>query len=68
MAVELLEQPLSVMPPEEPFSGAGIYALYYNGPHDAYTTLCELDRARFKYPVYIGKAAGEVVPVSWTGC
>ncbi len=59
LAVELLEQPLSNMPPEKPFSGAGIYALYYCGSHTAYSTLCKLDGGRFKYPVYIGKAAGE---------
>ncbi|MDE2562556.1 MAG: Eco29kI family restriction endonuclease [Sphingomonadales bacterium] len=59
LAVELLEQPLSVMPPETPFSGAGVYALYYCGLHDAYSTLRELDGGRFKYPIYIGKAAGE---------
>ncbi len=59
LAVELLEQPLSKMPPETPFGGAGVYALYYCGEHDAYSALCELDSGRFKYPVYIGKAAGE---------
>jgi hypothetical protein len=59
LAVEMLEQPLSLMPPESPFGGAGIYALYYCGPHPAYETLCGLDERRFKYPIYIGKAAGE---------
>jgi hypothetical protein len=59
LAVELLEQPLSLMPPEAPFTGAGIYALYYGGDNDAYATLRGLDAGRFKYPVYIGKAAGE---------
>lgn len=59
LAVELLEQPLSRMPPETPFTGAGIYALYYAGGHRAYATLRDLDDGRFKYPVYIGKAAGE---------
>lgn len=59
LAVELLEQPLTKMPPAEPFNGAGIYALYYSGDHEAYADLCSLDRGRFKYPVYIGKAAGQ---------
>lgn len=59
LAVELLEQPLSTMPPERPFSGAGIYALYYCGNHSAYSALCQLDGGRFKHPIYIGKAAGE---------
>lgn len=59
LAVELLEQPLQRMPPEEPFPGAGVYALYYNGKTDYYRRLVELDNERFKYPIYIGKAAGE---------
>ncbi|MEC9067648.1 MAG: Eco29kI family restriction endonuclease [Pseudomonadota bacterium] len=59
LAVELLEQPLSQMPPKTPFNGAGIYALYYCGDHKAYGELCTLDAKRFKYPIYIGKAAGE---------
>ena len=59
LAVELLEQPLTEMPPKTPFGGAGVYALYYSGNHSAYLDLCKLDAGRFKYPVYIGKAAGE---------
>jgi hypothetical protein len=47
------------MPPDEPFQGAGIYALYYSGTHRAYKELLRLDARRFKYPVYIGKASGE---------
>ena len=59
LAVELLEQPLHSMPPEEAFAGAGVYALYFSGDHDAYTSLVKLDGGRQKFPVYIGKAAGE---------
>lgn len=59
LAVELLERPLTKMPPEMPFAGAGVYALYYSGDHAAYSTLRALDDGKFKYPVYIGKAAGE---------
>jgi Eco29kI restriction endonuclease len=59
LAVELLEQPLLAMPPDQPFAGAGVYALYYSGPHDAYQDLVGLDCDRFKYPIYIGKASGE---------
>lgn len=59
LAVELLEQPLRSMPPGESFAGAGIYALYYSGEHSAYSGLTELDGGRNKFPVYIGKAAGE---------
>ncbi|QGY80802.1 Eco29kI family restriction endonuclease [Sphingorhabdus lacus] len=59
LAVELLEQPLVQMPPQTPFRGAGIYALYYRGAHPAYADLIAYDAGRAKYPVYIGKAAGE---------
>ena len=59
LAVELLEQPLKAMPPPEPFAGAGVYALYYSGDHPAYAGLTGIDGGRNKYPVYIGKAAGE---------
>lgn len=59
LAVELLEQPLKPMPPPEPFAGAGVYALYYSGDHPAYAGLTGKDSGRNKYPVYIGKAAGE---------
>lgn len=59
LAVELLERPLLPMPPSTKFRGAGVYALYYSGQHDAYRGLVALDDRRFKYPIYIGKASGE---------
>jgi hypothetical protein len=59
LAVELLERPLYAFPPEEKFPGAGVYALYYEGPHPAYKQLLELDNGRIKYPVYIGQAVRE---------
>jgi hypothetical protein len=65
LAVELLEQPLTEMPPLEPFPGSGIYALYYSGENEAYRTLVELDTRRFKYPVYIGKASGACCRARW---
>jgi len=59
LAVELLDRPLSPMPPSTPFAGPGVYALYYCGPHAAYSDLLKLDAGNSRYPVYIGKAAGE---------
>lgn len=59
LAVELLEQREDRMPPSQVFSGAGIYALYYFGTHPAYRRLTALDNRKFKYPIYIGKAASE---------
>jgi hypothetical protein len=61
LAVELLEQPLYPLPPNERFSGAGVYALYYTGPHSAYAGIVALDNGAggTKYPVYIGSAVRE---------
>jgi hypothetical protein len=35
----------------QPFYGAGVYALYYNGPFDAYSLLSGTEQ-----PIYVGKA------------
>ncbi len=59
LAVELLEQSIHQVPPTSAFPGAGVYALYYLGGHPAYQSLVSLDGGHCKYPVYIGKAAGE---------
>ena len=60
LAIELLEQPLHLLPPER-FTGAGVYALYYSGSHPAYSKLVEMDKEKgsWKYPVYIGSAVRE---------
>lgn len=39
------------------FEGAGIYALYYHGPFEAYSLLTEQNRDGSREPIYIGKAA-----------
>lgn len=48
-----LDQPCLPLPPEETFSGAGLYALYYQGEFPAYAPLssdsCDV-------PIYVGKA------------
>lgn len=59
LAVELLEQAVQAMPPTHAFDGAGVYALYYKGPFKAYGDLVRLNGKSFRYPLYIGKAAGE---------
>lgn len=61
LAVELLEQELHSLPPEDRFTGAGVYALYYTGKHPAYSGLVGLDGGKggTKYPVYIGSAVRE---------
>lgn len=55
LAVELLSQPLHVLPPAS-FAGAGVYALYYAGPHKAYRNLVAIDGKRWRYPIYVGQA------------
>lgn len=59
LAVQLVTQVPSPMPPTTRFSGAGVYALYYAGSHKAYRKLVKLDEGRFRYPIYIGKAVRE---------
>ncbi len=61
LAVELLEQKLYPLPPEDRVAGAGVYALYYSGNHPAYSRLVEMDTKKggWKYPIYIGKAVRE---------
>lgn len=51
----LAEQPLSGMPPDS-FVGAGIYALYYKGPFQAYKPVSSSD---FTSPIYVGSALPE---------
>lgn len=46
--------PLGNIPP---FLGAGIYALYYTGPFQAYEILSKHNQdGRFQAPIYVGKA------------
>lgn len=57
VADALLVRPVEILPPEEPFLGAGIYALYYTGPFPAYHPVAvEKKNRRFKKPIYVGKA------------
>lgn len=36
--------------------GAGIYAIYYAGPHPAYALLADANRDADRVPIYVGKA------------
>jgi len=51
---ELLEKDKEPLPPGTAFQGAGVYAIYYVGPFEAYQPL-----ARKEYPIYVGKAVPE---------
>jgi len=53
----LLARPISPLPPEEPFEGAGIYAIYYVGQFSTYESIAQKNRdGQFKLPIYVGKA------------
>lgn len=53
----MLERPCLALPPEDPFPGAGIYAIYYTGAFPAYKKIAALNRdQRFGAPIYIGRA------------
>ena len=52
--LETRAHPLGVL---EPFTGAGIYAVYYTGKFAPYLSLSAANRQnRFSMPIYVGKA------------
>jgi hypothetical protein len=57
VAEAMLQQPAHLLPPDEPFIGAGIYALYYEGDFPLYAEIAEQNRAdQYRWPIYVGKA------------
>lgn len=57
VAKALLARPVSVLPPSEPFVGAGIYALYYTGAFPSYRKIVEKNAGdKWAGPIYVGKA------------
>jgi len=56
VADALLTKPLSGLPPQEPFVGAGVYSIYYSGSFPPYGPI-SLKAARDRQvPIYVGKA------------
>ena len=54
---EALLQTAPVALPPDPFIGAGVYALYYVGHFQAYSSIVEKNRnGQYLSPIYIGKA------------
>ena len=53
--------PVLNLPPEEIFSGTGVYALYYTGNNKLYAKYSKLNRLSYDFPIYVGKA----VPSGW---
>jgi Eco29kI restriction endonuclease len=57
LADALLKMPLSPLPPEEKFEGAGIYAIYYAGGFAPYQPLATKNQGKSpEAPIYVGKA------------
>ncbi|MFQ5672895.1 MAG: Eco29kI family restriction endonuclease, partial [Nitrospinales bacterium] len=57
VADALLLQPMTLLPPEKAFVGAGIYAIYYVGDYPAYQPITERNKnEKFEAPIYVGKA------------
>lgn len=52
----MLALPAVPLPQLEPFNGAGIYAIYYHGPHAPYAALAAAFGAPSETPIYVGKA------------
>lgn len=57
----LLATSVHELPPQSQFIGSGVYTLYYIGKYRPYTKIANLNRSKFKQPIYIGKA----VPPGW---
>lgn len=53
--------PVHSLPPPERFAGSGVYALYYLGRFQAYSSVPRLTSPDFVLPIYVGKA----VPKGW---
>ena len=56
VADALLAKPLGKLPPEEPFIGAGVYAIYYSGSFPAYKSISLKTKRERETPLYVGKA------------
>jgi hypothetical protein len=52
----LLENPEEPLKKVVPFSGAGIYAIYYRGDFKPYAKLAASNRKGGSHPIYVGKA------------
>ncbi|WP_426175964.1 Eco29kI family restriction endonuclease [Massilia sp. TWR1-2-2] len=57
VAEAMLEQTAQPLGDLQPFTGVGIYAIYYRGDFEAYRALAERNKnGAFTAPIYVGKA------------
>lgn len=56
VADALLAKALGPLPPEEPFIGAGVYAIYYKGIFPGYRQISLKSKPQRETPIYVGKA------------
>jgi hypothetical protein len=56
VADALLAKAIGPLPPEEPFIGAGVYAIYYTGSFPAYRPISLKSKSSTETPIYVGKA------------
>ena len=57
LAEAMLKRPVSLLPPDEKFDGAGVYAIYYAGDSALYEPIAEKNQGEDpKLPIYVGKA------------
>lgn len=56
VADALLAKAPGALPPEDPFIGAGVYAIYYRGNFPAYRSISLDSKPQRETPIYVGKA------------
>lgn len=56
VAEALLDKPLDSLGDIEPFTGAGIYVIYYRGDRQPYRAMGARNAKEAVWPIYIGKA------------
>jgi hypothetical protein len=56
VAEALLDRNLNALGNLAPFSGAGIYAIYYRGAFKSYRAMSKRNAADADWPIYVGKA------------